>query len=333
MGRPLNKKYFGNRNIGTGGYQVDESAGGSANAQNYADDRIGGGALGSVSNGTVGAIQINNTYKTFPSLIVADPLLPGGVTAILVVTWEIAAVTIGGTNTGYTNSQTGVAATLTGLGGSIIIPTFTINTNGTGNVSAINVTNRGSWTSIDGTGITTGYSINGAGGTNAMATVTFRVKSIAVTNQGSGYTTTPALSWSQVNGGTMPSAQTVTMLVDNGLVGTAGNQENAIIMYANVSGSGSTGVRVDVIRQVSGTRYKVTDGSNVGIVKLGTDNTPATGNAYLVATATGGTYYVTKLTAHKATLVAKTGDEALDGQSVQWTFGSPTATIVQIENA
>ena len=27
------------------------------------------------------------------------------------------------------------------------------------------------------------------------------------------------------------------------------------------------------------------------------------------------------------------GDEALDGKSVQWTFGSPTDTIVQIENA
>ena len=50
-------------------------------------------------------------------------------------------------------------------------------------------------------------------------------------------------------------------------------------------------------------------------------------------TPTGGTYYVTKLTAHKATLVAKTGDEALDGMAVQWTFGSPTSTIVQIENA
>jgi hypothetical protein len=209
------------------------------------------------------------------------------------------------------------------------VPVLTIDTNGTGDVSAVNITSRGAFTDVDGTGITT-WAVAGAGGTNAQITVTFRVKSIAVTDQGSGYTTTPALSWSQVNGGTMPSAQTITMLVDSGAVGTAGNQENAIVMYANL---GNGAGRVDIIRQVSTRRYKVTDGTDVGIVTLGTDPSPETGEAYLVATATGGTYYVTKLTAHKATLVAKTGDEALDGQAVQWRFATPTASIVTIENA
>jgi hypothetical protein len=328
MGRPLNKKYFGNRNIGTGGNQV---TGNLSNSQNYSDDRIGGGALGSVSNGTVGAIQINNTYPTFPNLTVDAPTLPGGATATLAVTWEIAAITVGGTNTGYTINQTNAAVTsLNGLyTQASVVPVLTINTNGSGNVSAINITSRGEFTSISGTGITT-WAIYGAGGTNAQATVTFRVKSITVTSQGSGYTSTPSLSWSQVNGGTMPSAQTVTMLVDNGIVGTAGNQENAIVMYANVgNGAGP----VDIIRQVSTRRYKVTDGTTVGIVELGTDATPETGEAYLVATATGGTYFVTKLTAHKATLATKTGDGALDGTAAPWTFDSGTATIVQIENA
>ena len=311
MGRPLNKKYFGNRNVGT--------------LSTTADNGIGGGALGSVSNGTVGAIQINNTYKTFPDLTVAAPLLPGGVTADLTVTWEVATVSLSG-GTGYT---AGTITSITGLDGYADTDTrFTVTE--TGGVPTFGAfTERGSYTSIDGTGITT-WAVVGPGGTGAQATVTFRVKSITVTNQGSGYTTTPALSWTQVNGGTMPSAQTVTMLVDDGLVGTAGNQENAIVMYANV---GNGAGRVDIIKQVSGRRYKVTDGTTTDIVELGTDSSPETGEAYIVATATGGTYYVTKLTAHRATLVAKTGDEALDGTSAPWSFDAGTATVVQIENA
>jgi hypothetical protein len=317
MGRPLNKKYFGNRNVGT--------------LSTTADNGIGGGALGSISNGTVGAIQINDTYKTFPLLEVAAPLIPGGVTATTAVTWEIATIVISDNGSGYTINQTAAAVTdVNGLYDQAdTVPVLTIDTNGTGDVSAVNITSRGAFTDVDGTGITT-WAIAGAGGSNAQITVTFRVKSIAVTNQGSGYTTTPALSWSAVNGGTMPSAQTITMLVDNGTVGTAGNQENAIVMYANL---GNGAGRVDIIRQVSTRRYKVTDGTDTGIVELGTDSSPETGEAYIVATATGGTYYVTKLTAHKATLVAKTGDEALDGQAVEWTFGSETDVIVTIENA
>ncbi len=318
MGRPLNKKYFGNRNVGT--------------LSTTADNGIGGGALGSVSNGTVGAIQINNTYKTFPDLTVAAPLLPGGVTADLTVTWEVATVSLSG-GTGYT---AGTITSITGLDSYADTDTrFTVTE--TGGVPTFGAfTERGSYTSIDGTGITT-WAVVGPGGTGAQATVTFRVKSIAVTNQGSGYTTTPALTWSQTNGGTMPSAQTVTMLVDDGLVGTAGNQENAIVMYANV-GNGSG--KVDVIRQVSTRRYKVTDGTTTDIVELGTDGTPETGEAYLIATdANGNTYYVTKLTAHMATLSRLTDDGSDDdwvyatNQSAPWSFDSATGVYVQIENA
>jgi hypothetical protein len=334
MGRPLNKKYFGNRNQGADGYQVDESAGGSANAQNYADDRIGGEGLASVTNGNTGSININDTYKTFPNLLASAPGIPGGVTALVQVTWEIESISIGGTNTGYTNSQTGVAATLTGLGGSIITPTFTINTNGTGNVSAINITNRGSWTSIDGTGITTGYSINGAGGTNAMATVKFRIKSIAVTEKGSGYVTAPSLSWSVVNGGTMPDAQTPSLTVDTGAVGSATNQENAILMTARLTG-GSAQI-VDIIRQVSTNRYKVTDGTRVGIVTLKSSVATAAGEGSVRLVDTdGGTYFATKLTAHKATITRGTGTQAAftTGSAVKWNMDAATADSLLIDNA
>lgn len=110
-------------------------------------------------------------------------------------------------------------------------------------------------------------------------------------------------------------------------------EENAIIIYAAITGTEAEPVACDIIRQVSTRRYKVTDGINVGIVQLGTDDTPAAGFGYIVATAIGSTYYVTKLTAHKATLVSKTGDAALNGMTVQWTLGEPTASIVQIASA
>ena len=327
MGRPLSKKYFGNRNIGTTG---------------TADDHIGGEGVASISNGTVGSININDTYKTFPALLVAAPELPGGVTSLTQVTWEIESISIGGTNTGYTNSQTGSAATLTGLNGYISGPTFTINTNGTGNVSAINITNRGSWTSIDGTGITTGYSINGAGGTNAMATVKFRVKSIAITEKGSGYIALPNLSWSQVNGGTMPSTQTPALTTDSGgfQTGTGGvnvstNQENAIIAYAYIGGNREV---VDIVKQESSRRYKVlgADGTNRS-AKLKNGQASATSEMDVTATdSSGKTYYVIKLTAHKALLkqYGSSGWEFADGTAVRWTFNSATLnTTVQVANA
>jgi hypothetical protein len=345
MGRPLNKKYMGNRNIGS--------------TSTTADDNIGGEGLGSVSNAVVGSININDTYKTFPLLTVAAPTIPGGVTALTAVTWEIESITIGGTNTGYTNSQTGAAATLTGLTGYIGAPTFTINTNGTGNVSAISITSRGSWTSIDGTGITTGYSINGAGGTNAMATVKFRIKSIAVTEKGSGYVALPQLSWSQTNGGTMPSGQTPALTTDSGGYSTGGgdsnvstNQENAILAYAYI---GSSLVLVDLVKQISTKRYKVRYGGTNYTARIRYDAIADGAKGYtaaegvelnMIASDGTGTYLVRKLWNRTCTLKSlainnatigitsnTAGTVFADGVKVKWTFGSADASTVQIQNA
>lgn len=318
MGRPLNKKYFGNRNVGT--------------LSTTADNGIGGGALGSVSNGTVGAIQINNTYKTFPDLTVAAPTIPGGVTADLTVTWEVATVSLAG-GTGYT---AGTITSITGLDGFADTDTkFTITVDGSGVPTFNAFTERGSYTTIDGTGITTWAVVGPAGDGAAQATVTFRVKSIAVTNQGSGYVSTPSLSWSAVNGGTMPSAQTITMLVDSGTVSTAGNQENAIRMTAYLTGGSAT--EVDILKQVSTNRYKVTDGTRTGIVQLQSSLANAAGEGSVLATdVEGNTYYATKITAHKATLtqVAGGSDYVYEtGQAAPWSFDAATGIYVQLANA
>ena len=169
------------------------------------------------------------------------------------------------------------------------------------------------------------------GAATFLVDIKLKVVDTVIVEPGSGYTGAETFTVTLVNGasGTAP-AGTIVLTTDTGNVGSATYQENAIVMYANLgNGAGP----VDVIRQVSTRRYKVSDGTDVGIVELGTDGTPETGESYLVATSTGGTYYVTKLTAHKATLVTKTGDGALNGKAVQWRFNTPTATIVTIENA
>jgi hypothetical protein len=123
------------------------------------------------------------------------------------------------------------------------------------------------------------------------------------------------------------------MLTDTGNVGATTNQENAIRMTAYLTG-GSAG-EVDIIKQVSTRRYKVTDGTRTGIVALTATEADAAGEGSILATdSASGTYYVTKLTAHKATLTRGTGTQFATGQAIQWTFGAATeGATVQLSNA
>jgi hypothetical protein len=309
MGRPLNKKYFGNRNVGTTG---------------TSDNGIGGEGLASAS------VSVAGSYAVRPTLTFSAPQLPGGVRATATITSEVlSAVTSNGTTgTGYV---VGDLVTFTGVAGAIGY-VATVGS-GVGEIQSITFTqagtSRGAFEAMPAD--LTDIAVVGGSGTLGRVDVLMRAKSVVVTEKGSGYSSAPTVSYTNRGGITVNS---ITLTTDSGNftngVANADNQENAIIMYANVgNGAGP----VDIIKQVSGRRYKVTDGTTTAIVTLGTDGTPETGEAYIVATATGGTYYVTKLTAHRATLVAKTGDEALDGTSARWTFGSATDTIVSIENA
>jgi hypothetical protein len=341
MGRPLNKKYFGNRNQGTGGYQV---TGNLSNSQNYADDRIGGeGILSITAAPEAGDVLINSSYPA-PTLVKPAPKIPGGVTSTSRVIWEVDRVALTSGGSGYEhNGDLPVNATFTGLGGGVVASVASVGA-GPGypaTTAGINFTgagaNRGEFIDTPPTAALT-YEVctpgNPTGGAdNAQAQVFFRVKRIEVLTPGSGYAGTETFSWNTAgcSGSPFPDAPTFALTVDTGAVGSATNQENAIIIHANTIGEGA--LVGDVIKQVSTRRYKVKTTDGIETCKLVANSNPAKFQAYMVATATGGTYYVTKLTAHRATLVAKTGDEALDGMSVQWTLGAYTDTIVQIENA
>jgi hypothetical protein len=321
MGRPLNKKYFGNRNVGS--------------ASTTADNNIGGGAVASVSAGTVGNFVVSNTYQNFPSLTVAVPTIPGGVRAVLTPVYELDTVAF--SSGGQTDGDyvAGLSTSIPSLGGGAIVNIVETSSK----VTAVNLTggNRGEFRRGDftGVGLTTHQVLQAPNaGTDLQINVTFRVKRIEVTEAGSGYAVTPALTWGghDFTTQTTPSAQTVTMLVDSGNIRTVGNQENAIRMTAFLTG-GSAG-EVDIIRQVSTRRYKVTDGTRTGIVKLAETEADAAGECSILATdADSGTYFVTKLTGRKATLKRGTGTVYADGAAVQWTFGTATATICKISNA
>jgi len=307
MGRPLNKKYFGNRNIGS--------------ASTAADNAIGGGAVASVTLDALGA------YTTRPTITFAVPTIPGGVRATGTITSEVvtAAVSNGVTGEGYT---VGDLVTFDGIDG-VIGYVATVGS-GVQEIQSITFTqagtSRGTFTTLPAD--LTDVAVIGGTGTLSTVNISFRAKAVVITEAGSGYVAAPEPTFTQ-----SVTADSVNMLVDSTTVGTVGNQENAVRMTAYLTGGSAT--EVDIIRQVSTNRYKVTDGTRTGIVALQTTEANAAGEGSILATdSDAGTYYVTKLTAHKATLTRGTGTQFATGQAIQWTFGAATeGATVQLSNA
>ena len=390
MGRPLNKKYFGNLNIGTNGYTP--VPGGNTGG----DDGIGGEGVASY-----GTIVAGSGWTTQPTVTFSAPDIPGGVNVAGTAHYKALSLAVVSKGSGYDYHNTlplgggiiGKVTAITAVGVTLVAAGDHYNNNdilefrtgqfgtdyvtirvttvgGASNSPAASLTivNGGRrldskptgtlsyQNSLGGTGITftldwgvysADTSVDAGDYTTfpsnpvtdpthgATFTVTSGLKSITVTQKGSGYTT-PADAAVSFTGSTGAAATAVlTTDVGTKTAGTnlnvATNQNNAIIIHANTTGSGTK--IGDIQKQTGSHRYKVRTADGVAVCKLVATNTPAVKQAYIVATATGGTYYVTKLTAHRARLVTKTGDGTLNGKSVKWTLGSPTAIVVTIENA
>jgi len=297
MGRPLHKKYFGNRNTGS--------------ASVTTDDGIGGTRVASVTLGTLGSYTVRPTIAFSAPDLAAE----GGVTALGTVTSEVLSATVAGGNAGSGYLVTDTV--------SVGTATFSITVNGGGSILTLTPVNRGSFTTL----AAGAQAVVGGTGTLATIVITYRAKAIVITEQGSGYTHAADATASFSGSATLPGTPTVVMIVDSGAPGTAGNQENAINMTAFLP-LGSSG-NVDIKKQVSDTRYKVTDGTRTGIVKLQASAVSAAGQATIVATdASSATYYVTKLTAHKATLTRFGGGshEFATGAAVPWTMNGTSGT-------
>lgn len=318
MGRPLNKKYFGNRNIGTTG---------------SGDNRIGGEGLADYTLAVQkGSLIINNTYAQ-PQLVIPAPTLPGGVQATAEVVWEVESITPsnGLAGNGYTTT-TGGATTLTGLAG--VTANITAVGSGQGEVQVIVPVNRGEFTSVP--RVATTYQIAGGDG-NQQSVVKFRVKRITTLEKGSGYIAAPTLSWTTAGtntGGTAAGAPTVALTADSGPVGSSTNQENAIVPYAKTTDGGSS-KPADIIKQVGSKRFQVRTADGVAICALKDSAASSTGEMTITATdSAGGTYFVTKISNRKATIVQNTGTQFGSGVTVAWTFGDAVnGQSVKLANA
>ena len=325
MGRPLNKRFFGNRNIGTTG---------------TGDNGIGGEGLAAYTLAAEkGSIEVDSNSGQ-PTLVIPAPSLPGGVQATASVVWEVASISIiAGTNDSGTGYVDGETVTFTGATG--VTATVTVVAD---DITAFTIVNRGSFTTIT---PSESFQVIGAVGNDAQAEITWRVKSITTVEKGSGYTSVPSLSWAAgVAGpvsGTAPGTPTVALTTDSGALNTTNastNQQNAIVAYAQTTSDGSNLIG-DIVKQVSGRRYKVKTADGTAICKLVTDGVAnAVGEMTITATdSNGNTYYVSKLTRHKATLV-RLVDDGSDGDWLYanngiapWSFAAASGNTVQIANA
>ena len=307
MARSLNKKYFGNRNVGTA------VAG---------DDGLGGNQVASVTLGALGA------YTVRPITTFSDPdnITLGGVRATGSVTSEIESATaIGGTMANYVAGDILTVTTSAGTA------TFTVSTVGGGEgdeVTAVTPLSRGTFLYAAGalaTGAQATTVTHGDGtastATGATLTLRYRAKSVLIINNGSGYTNAADAA--------VAFSQSVTGTSVLGLSAVVGQNENAITMTAYLTGGSA--LPVDIIKQVSGRRYKVTDGTRTGIVKLKGSAVVAAGEASITATDTDSNqYYITKLSGHRAQVKQGTGSshQFADETSVPWTTNGTSGTKV-----
>lgn len=344
MARSLNRKYFGSRNIGSASTTTDDGIGGSA---------IGSIALGAANNSsgyTAGATQISIATPTLPNGVRATASLTVGPAGAFLTT---AASTSGTDRTTFTATGTGAAATgtFTGLtqkstngSGSGAVFTITKATTGTnyatgGVLTVITATTKGTGYVVGNTIVIDGASLGGVTVTNDITLTVVgavaaagTITGITITEGGSGYTTVPAVTLSTGTQGTL--TVTAAFAADTGAVGSATYEENSILMTAYLTGGSA--MPADIIRQVSGRRYKVTDGTRTGIVELQSTIADAAGECSIAAIdSAGGQYFVTKLTGRKATLTRAGGSGHLyaTGEAAPWSFDAPATIYVQIANA
>jgi hypothetical protein len=218
--------------------------------------------------------------------------------------------------------------------------TGTDNDNGIGGQGVASVTISGSWSGFtQATSTVTFTAPELPGGVTATGTVTITAGAptlVTITNKGSGYTSAPTVTIADSDvGAETTGTATAVLTTDTGAPGTTTNQENGITCYAFVTG-GSRKV-ADIIKQVSTDRYKVKTADGTMICQLVTDGVAnAAGEMDITAVDTAGkTYYVSKLTAHRARLhrYGAAGHVFPDAASQAWSFDAASTGYVQIQNA
>ena len=306
MGRPLNKKYFGNKNSPYTDFQGITTPDSGTGAEGVASIAIGG----------------TNTGKTaIPAIVIGNPNLPGGVLAVARAHMEVESVVNFLAGDGYAVDE---VLTLVEPGDAAVVrATLKVtaivdpDVNGLGPIDTVTIVTAGDYTTLPAD--VTRYSVTSSGaGVGADFNLTFKVKSVEVTTTGSGYTSAPAIT---TQGGTTFTAT---------LTSTA---PEAILATAFVTGGSAKAA--DIIKQSNDRRYKVETADGVMVCQLKTTAAPnAAGEMTIKATdGAGGTYYVAKLTSRKAVLVRDTGTEFATGQAAKWslTAASTANGVVKLD--
>jgi hypothetical protein len=194
-------------------------------------------------------------------------------------------------------------------------------------------------------------SFTGGNGTSAAADITFGVKSVEITDAGNGYTSVADAEPTFSDG---TAAGTSVLTTSSGIPYTDDAFEtilaNAYIPVAGsegyVSGTGgSSSVLADIVKQQATRRFRVETAQGIGYCNL-VAGAPAAGQMTITATDSNSskTYYVTKLTSRRATVVPYGTAGHLfplvngEPQSVHWTMTTTdttydAATTVIINNA
>ena len=309
MGRPIKKKFFGNLNTGSG--------------STSADNGIGGEGVASV------VLNAKGNYTTRPTFTFSAPQLPGGVTAAGTITSEASTVAADGTLLNGRNYAVNDLVTFAGVTGTV--GRVSVVGSGQGEIQGIDFvgtgTNRGSFTTLptNKTGLAVTvvgnvYGGSGSTGTNQTVAITFRASDVVITESGSGYTSAPT--------------STPTQSVTFASVAVTTTQQNALAFTAYLTTGTQAVTNGDIIKQEASRRYLVRNSEGTGQCKLLTTSTLTAGTMNIVATDyNGSTYFVSKLTAHKARLIQYIENGSFliaNGASTGWTLNGATGTTVTI---
>jgi len=152
---------------------------------------------------------------------------------------------------------------------------------------------------------------------------------VAVVSPGSGYLSAPTVTVrGALAGGSGTATPVATLTTD---------RANALAFNSYLTTGSSAVSNGDIIKQEASRRYLVRNSQGTGQCILVTTSTLAAGQMNLVATDwNGSTYYVRKLTARKAVLVASTATASgfllANGVATGWTLNAATGTIVTISD-
>lgn len=208
---------------------------------------------------------------------------------------------------------------------------------------------------VGGTNNSTGYTTGDAvtfsapqlpGGVTATGTIVATagvIDSITITEAGSGYTSAPTVTASTGTIGTttltavLTTEQTVNgnqYASQSGAQNVASYDENAILIFAKTTSGGTSQVG-DILAQKGRSSFLIKTADGTARCTLKSSAVSAAGECTITATdSASGTYFVTKISAHRCTVVPGTGTQFTSGQSVPWTFGNASNGVsVKIPNA